>query len=212
MHATRSGHPGLAMVGDTACFVDVLLSSGVHLATYGALLAARSIEAVLRGRLPEALAMDEYESRIRQEFAIFYAGLCGLYDMTRTREHYVGPLRGLLRNSNGVVMEWNQSESSPGGLNVEAVGPPRPDPRSEAAHNLLAMRACNERQLLYDGPPRIVPVTELPAIRNVLAVSRDGRGWRLPCDRKAGRSASLGSELQASPQRNPETHGGPNRQ
>ena len=54
-------------VDDTACVVDVLLSSGVHLATYGALLAARSIEAVLRGGLPEALAMDEYESRARQQ-------------------------------------------------------------------------------------------------------------------------------------------------
>ena len=179
--------PGLVQVGDAACFVDVLLSSGVHLATYGALLAARSIEAVLRGRLPETLAMDEYESRIRQEFAIFYAGLSGLYDMTRSRDDYIEPLRRLLRNSNGVLMEWNQLGGVPGGLNVERAAPARlDDPESEAARNRRTMRACNRRQLIYDGPPRIIPVAELPAIRNTLAVSPDGRGWRLPGNRVPG--------------------------
>ena len=179
--------PGLVQVGDAACFVDVLLSSGVHLATYGALLAARSIEAVLRGRLPERLAMDEYESRIRQEFAIFYAGLTGLYDMTRPREHYIEPLRRLLRNSNGVFVEWDQLDGAPGGLNLERAASPRLEPESEAMHNRQTMRACNRRQLVRDGAPRIVPVTELPAIRNTLTVSPDGRGWRLPGDRAAGR-------------------------
>ena len=181
--------PGLVQVGDAACFVDVLLSSGVHLATYGALLAARSIEAVLRGRLPETLAMDEYESRVRQEFAIFYAGLSGLYDMTRPREHYIEPLRTLLRNSNGVLMEWGQPRGVPGGLNVECAAAPRLGPESEAAHNLRTMRACNLQQLVYDGLPRIVPVEELPAIRNILTVSPDGRGWRLPDSLVSGRPA-----------------------
>ena len=172
--------PGLVQVGDAACFVDVLLSSGVHLATYGALLAARSIEAVLRGRLPETLAMDEYESRVRQEFAIFHAGLSGLYDMTRSRDYYIDPLRNLLRNSNGVLMEWAQQGGAPGGLNVEFAAPPRLAPEADAARNLRTMRAYNRQQLTYDGPPRLVPVAELPAIRNTLAPSPDRRGWRLP--------------------------------
>lgn len=75
------------------------------LATYGALLAARSIEAVLRGRTTEQLAMDECESRARQEFALFYAGVSGVYDMGLPRESYIRPLRERLRNSNGVRME-----------------------------------------------------------------------------------------------------------
>lgn len=48
--------PGMVLVGDAACFVDPVLSFGVHLATYGALLAARSVnsclEATLDGRNP----------------------------------------------------------------------------------------------------------------------------------------------------------------
>ena len=158
--------PGLVQVGDAACFVDPLLSSGVHLATYGALLAARSIRAVLRDRLPEPHAMDEYESRARQEFALFYAGVSGLYDMTRSSDQYVRPLRNLLNNSNGVLIERDQLDGAPGGLNVERTASVRLDPASEAARNRRTMRAFNLRQLLYDGPPRVVPVAELPAVRN----------------------------------------------
>lgn len=172
--------PGLVQVGDAACFVDVLLSSGVHLATYGALLAARSIEAVLSGQLPEMLAMNEYESRLRQEFAIFYAGLNGLYDMTRSRDDYIEPLRNLLRSSNGVLMEWDQSPDAAGGLNRERAVAARDDPGLEAASNQRVMSAFNLAQLLDDGRPRGVPVTELPAVRNTLTASPDGRGWRLP--------------------------------
>ncbi len=172
--------PGLARVGDAACFVDVLLSSGVHLATYGALLAARSIEAVLRGRVSEQLAMDEYESRARQEFAIFYAGLSGAYDMTLPRDGYIEPLRKILNCSNSVYMEQDLYCGVTDGLNLERAAPPGPAPEADAARNVRAMRAFNLRQLLYDGPPRVVPIADLPAIRNTLTVSPDGRGWRLP--------------------------------
>ena len=179
--------PGVVQVGDAACFVDPMLSSGVHLATYGALLAARSIEAYLRGRVPEQLAMDEYESRARQEYALFYAGVSGLYDVTRSRDQYVPPLHELLRNSNGVLVERDQLGGAPGGLNVERAAPPGLDPARDAARNRRTMQAFNRHQLLYDGPPRFVPVAGLPAIRNTLSVSPDGRGWRLPGDRVSGR-------------------------
>jgi flavin-dependent dehydrogenase len=43
--------PGYLLVGDAACFLDPLLSTGVHLATFSALLAAASISAVIQGEL-----------------------------------------------------------------------------------------------------------------------------------------------------------------
>lgn len=195
--------PGVVQVGDAACFVDPMLSSGVHLATYGALLAARSIEAYLRGRAPEQLAMDEYESRARQEYALFYAGVSGLYDMTRSRDQYVPPLHELLRNSNGVLVERDQLGGVPGGLNVERAAPPGLDPARDAARNRRTMRTFNRHQLLYDGPPRFVPVAGLPAIRNTLSVSPDGRGWRLPGARVSSTAgtAARGFDEQAGRQR-----------
>ena len=174
--------PGLLRVGDAACFVDVLLSSGVHLATYGALLGARSVEAVLRGRMTEQLAMDEYESRARQEFALFYAGVSGVYDMSLPRDRYIEPLRELLRNSNGVRMERDLFCGLTGGLNLERAAAAQLAPEAEAARNVQTMRTFNRQQLLYDGPPRIVTTAELPAVRNTLTVAPDGRGWRLPDD------------------------------
>ncbi|RDI60289.1 flavin-dependent monooxygenase QhpG [Nocardia pseudobrasiliensis] len=57
--------PGYAIVGDSACFLDPLLSTGVHLATYGALVASASISTALRGEMsePEALAFFDYTYR-----------------------------------------------------------------------------------------------------------------------------------------------------
>ena len=186
--------PGVVHVGDAACFIDPLLSSGVHLATYGALLAARSIEAVLRGRLPESLAMDEYESRARQEYALFYAGVGSLYDMTRPRTEYIDRLRSLLRRSNGVLIESGQIGDATGGLNAGRAPPKGSDPVSDAARNRRTMQAFNRRQLLHEGPPGGASFAELPAIRNVLCVSADRRGWRLPRDHSLHQRAEQESE------------------
>ena len=78
---TKFWRPGMALVGDAACFVDPIFSSGVHLATYGALLAARSINSVLAQTVGEDTAFREFEQRYRREFGVFYEFLVSFYDM-----------------------------------------------------------------------------------------------------------------------------------
>jgi halogenation protein CepH len=73
--------PGMVLVGDAACFVDPVFSSGVHLATYGALLAARSINSVLAGNVAEEQSFTEFEARYRHEYGLFYEFLISFYDM-----------------------------------------------------------------------------------------------------------------------------------
>ncbi|MFI6849648.1 tryptophan 7-halogenase [Kitasatospora sp. NBC_00085] len=73
--------PGMVLVGDAACFVDPVFSSGVHLATYSALLAARSINSVLDGTVGEEQAFAEFEGRYRREYSLFYEFLISFYDM-----------------------------------------------------------------------------------------------------------------------------------
>jgi halogenation protein CepH len=90
--------PGLVLIGDAACFIDPVFSSGVHLATYSGLLAARSILTCLSGRLGEAECFDEFERRYRQEFAVFYEFLLGFYDMHQDEESYFWKARKVLRN------------------------------------------------------------------------------------------------------------------
>ncbi|WP_211771489.1 tryptophan 7-halogenase [Kutzneria sp. CA-103260] len=78
--ATKFWRPGMVLVGDAACFIDPVLSTGVHLATYSALLAARSINTVLAGKIDEEAAFAEFESRYRWEYGSFHEFLVSFYD------------------------------------------------------------------------------------------------------------------------------------
>jgi FAD-dependent halogenase len=88
--------PGLALIGDAACFIDPVFSSGVHLATYAGLLAARSINTCLRGGADEAACFREFESRYRREFRVFYEFLIRFYDMNAEEDAYFWDARSLL--------------------------------------------------------------------------------------------------------------------
>ncbi len=80
-HNSAFWRPGMLLVGDAACFVDPVFSSGVHLATYGALLAARSVNSVLAGLVSEKAAMREFEDRYRHEYGTFYEFLLAFYEL-----------------------------------------------------------------------------------------------------------------------------------
>ncbi|MBV2355732.1 tryptophan 7-halogenase [Streptomyces sp. J2-1] len=66
--ADRFALPGCLLIGDAACFLDPLLSTGVHLAMFSALLAAAAIGAVLTGELAEDEATAFFERAYRQSY------------------------------------------------------------------------------------------------------------------------------------------------
>jgi len=78
---TAFWRPGMVLIGDAACFIDPIFSSGVHLATYSAVLAARSINSVLAGTADEKAAFREFEQRYRREYGVFYEFLVAFYDL-----------------------------------------------------------------------------------------------------------------------------------
>jgi halogenation protein CepH len=82
--------PGLVLAGDAACFIDPVFSSGVHLATYSGLLAARSLNTALRGtdEVEEATLFEEFELRYRQEYSRFHDFLVAFYDKHSDEESY----------------------------------------------------------------------------------------------------------------------------
>ncbi|MGA8474522.1 MAG: tryptophan 7-halogenase [Candidatus Cybelea sp.] len=86
--STRFWAPGIVCIGDAACFVDPVFSSGVHLATYSALLAARSVNTRLRGELDDEASFGEFESRYRHEYANFYDFLLAFYDLDQDLSSY----------------------------------------------------------------------------------------------------------------------------
>jgi halogenation protein CepH len=170
---TRFWGPGVVAVGDAACFVDVLLSSGVHLAVYGALLAARSMNAVLDGVTSEEHAMNEFEARLRLEYATFYEGLVGLYDMSRDNDEYVSWLRTLLQNTNGVFVEWREQDAPPPAYTaIEAL--------AQSRKNVDVMRDYNARQVRYAGGAGMTLSEPPPALPRTLAASSDWLSWNRP--------------------------------
>jgi halogenation protein CepH len=101
-HNTKFWQSGMMLVGDAACFVDPVVSSGVHLATYGALLAARSINSVLAGLLDEPVAFEEFERRYRREYGVFYEFLTSFYNMHTDENSYFWSAKKV---TNGIVGE-----------------------------------------------------------------------------------------------------------
>ncbi len=95
----RFWKPGIVLIGDAACFVDPVLSTGVHLATYSALLAARSINTCLTGLMDEARAFTEFERRYRLEYELFYNYLIAFYDMHNSEDSYFWQARKVLNTS-----------------------------------------------------------------------------------------------------------------
>ncbi len=80
--------PGYFLVGDAACFLDPLLSTGVHLATYSALLAAASLASVLRGEVSEEEAAGFYEQTYRQAYLRLLVVVSKLYQQCSGKDSY----------------------------------------------------------------------------------------------------------------------------
>jgi flavin-dependent dehydrogenase len=80
--------PGFFMVGDAAAFLDPLLSSGVHLATFSAMLAAAGMSSFKRGEISEDEMLNFFETSYRQAYLRFLVFLSAFYDVGRGRDSY----------------------------------------------------------------------------------------------------------------------------
>jgi flavin-dependent dehydrogenase len=76
----RFSGPGYMIVGDAACFLDPLLSSGVHLAVYSAFNAAASIASVHRGEVSEQDATAYFEHAYRRAYTRLLALVSVMYE------------------------------------------------------------------------------------------------------------------------------------
>jgi len=104
-HQTKFWRPGMILVGDAACFVDPVFSSGVHLATYSGLLAARSINSILAGDVDEKSALIEFETRYRREYSVYYEFLLAFYQMNVNEESYFWHAKKVTNNTEYTELE-----------------------------------------------------------------------------------------------------------
>jgi flavin-dependent dehydrogenase len=79
--------PGYFLAGDAACFLDPLLSTGVHLAMYSGMISAASVASLARRDVNEDEAIAFYEQSYRQVYLRFLVFVSAFYE-TRGKEGY----------------------------------------------------------------------------------------------------------------------------
>lgn len=100
--------PGYFLVGDAACFIDPLLSTGVHLATHSAMLGAASIASALRGEVTEQQARAFFERSYRQTYLRLMAIVSGMYQQYDGKETFFWQAQQLTHHDyddSGAMME-----------------------------------------------------------------------------------------------------------
>jgi FAD-dependent halogenase len=203
-HNTKFWRPGMALIGDAACFVDPVFSTGVHLATYSALLAARSVNSVLAGIMDEQTAFREFELRYRREYGVFYEYLMCFYDMhvdensyfwsakkiTKSMSHeleaFVDLIGGIssgeaaLAKAETLVQRVKSESEAFGGAVDELV--------ANKEKNMFSMYQSSvvERASLEGGQIQVLAMQgtaaekEVPLFDDGLIPSADGMFWSLP--------------------------------
>lgn len=78
--------PGYFISGDAACFLDPLLSTGIHLAMLSGLLASASIASIHRGEVSEEEAIAFYDKSYRRAYLRYLVFLSAFYDQYDGKE------------------------------------------------------------------------------------------------------------------------------
>ncbi|WP_251091465.1 NAD(P)/FAD-dependent oxidoreductase [Streptomyces sp. Caat 7-52] len=80
--------PGYFLAGDAACFLDPLLSTGVHLAMYSALLSAASIAGTIRQEVEETDAHRFYQTAYSHAYERLLVLVSAFYRIHDGRDSY----------------------------------------------------------------------------------------------------------------------------
>lgn len=173
--------PGMVLVGDAACFIDPLFSSGVHLSTYSALLAARSINTTLGGVIDEAHCFREYEARYRREYDVFHDFLVAFYDLQKDEHAYFREAKDVIGSSASAAESFAELVGG-GASNEEALIGTAPSFSQERRADLLEQ----SRKIHWQGSRVQVQalfgesVGDAPLYEGGLVESPDGMHWARP--------------------------------
>ncbi|MBG0560215.1 NAD(P)/FAD-dependent oxidoreductase [Actinoplanes aureus] len=80
--------PGYLISGDSACFLDPLLSTGVHLATFSGMLAAATVTSIVQGDVSEKRGLKFYETAYRYSYERLLVLVSVFYDSYRGKDDY----------------------------------------------------------------------------------------------------------------------------
>ncbi len=98
---SRFAKDGIFLVGDAACFIDPVFSSGVHLATYSGYQAAGAVDDVVKGRATLDAASESFENLYRKEYMVFHRFLNSFYQLHVDESSYFWEARKVLDREGG---------------------------------------------------------------------------------------------------------------
>ncbi|MCP2330174.1 NAD(P)/FAD-dependent oxidoreductase [Actinoalloteichus caeruleus] len=126
--------PGYLLAGDAACFLDPLLSTGVHLANFSGLVGAASIGSVLRGEVAEVDALRFYEQVYRHSYQRLLVLVSLFYEAHRASDDHFYNAQTLTR------AERNGLRLHDAFLNIVAGVEDLADASSDQAYEFIANR------------------------------------------------------------------------
>jgi halogenation protein CepH len=162
---TRFWRPGMVLVGDAACFVDPIFSSGVHLATYGALLAARSINSVLAQTVDEETAFREFEQRYRREYGVWYEFLVAFYDLNVNEKSYFWSAKKVTKSTTSDLQSFIELV---GGVSSGETALETAEALTAHYKSRSAEFASAVDQLLADKEQSMVPLVKTSIVRHAM--------------------------------------------
>ena len=161
--ATAMTGAGVVLVGDAACFIDPLFSTGVHLAVTGAHLAAAYVTTALHTPSLASSAAASYERLYRTQYRHFHELAALFYASNRARDSYFWEARRL-------------------------TGATHRDPRNAFVRAVSGQAAAGyERSVLSHG---VLPEDFSTALEQELA-ERDGRRMRPDAGTRVRMAAGL---------------------
>jgi flavin-dependent dehydrogenase len=89
--------PGYFLIGDAACFLDPLLSTGVHLATFSGMLAAATISAIIKGEISQDECRGFFQTAYRQAYERLLLLVSVFYESYRGSESHFYRAQALTR-------------------------------------------------------------------------------------------------------------------
>ena len=169
--------PGYLMAGDSACFLDPLLSTGVHLATFSAMLAAAAVTSIVQGGVAEERALTFYDTAYRYSYERLLVVVSVFYDSYRGKDDYFYRGQSLTRSE---VQRLHIHEAF---LSIIAGVEDLED-----ASTMNAYKAIEER--LHGGAPGEIPPTR---------VHSQSREWQIMPNSPATAIQGMYLEMEPSP-------------
>jgi flavin-dependent dehydrogenase len=163
--------PGYVLSGDAACFVDPLLSTGVHLATYSGMLAAATLGSLLRNEIAESEALPFYTKAYRAAYERIAVLVSFLY-LDFKREAQIVEAEKLTRRERHLVRLYESFLTIAAG--VEDLN----DALEGGSVDAASTRIATSGHLFTDSAMAAFPTSSLSAVSGLYVTTEPRLGLR----------------------------------